>query len=85
MQKHNIDLYLRIIAHYLGTDPNQTNKIEPTKYINILKNQQRIGNQSLYYGLFSTEWIKQQVTYRQATGLPNDKNQALTGIKAMIT
>ena len=85
MQKQNIDPYLQIIAHYFRATDIQHKIPEKTKYTNILKTQLQIGPQSLHYRLVSLDWIKQQITYRETIGLPNDKNQAFSRIKAMTT
>lgn len=60
MQKHNIDPYLRIIAHYFHTADNKQDNQEPTKYIKIFKKQQWTGAQSLHYRLLSSDLINKK-------------------------
>ena len=84
MKKHNIDPDLRKIAIYFTNTKNNKKPKLSEKYRQILHTQVQLGYQSLHYGFFSKQWIETQTLYRKQMKLDNLKNQALTGIKAML-
>ena len=84
MKKQNIDPDLRKIVNYFTDTKNNEQPNLSDKYDQILQTQMKIGNQSLHFGYFSKQWIETQTSYRRQMKLDNSKNQALTGIKAMI-
>jgi hypothetical protein len=54
------------------------------EYSMLIETQQSIGEDSLLFGFFSTDWARLQDRYLQAVGLPRDPNEASRAIRSLI-
>jgi hypothetical protein len=56
----------------------------PDEYAMLHTTQETIGEDSLFFGYFTTDWVSIQNRYLIALYLPHSRNQAARGIKATI-
>ena len=60
----------------------QTSPLTHT-YINILRKQIKLGNDSIFYSFFRTSWVTKQMNYRKYMKIPNNKQHVFCAIKAV--
>ena len=84
-EKHQIDPALqRTLLLCLHSIILQSTNIKITgSYATLYKQQQTLGNQSLFLGWFSTNWTKIQQDFLHRNLRPRDKHQAYNGIKSI--
>jgi hypothetical protein len=54
------------------------------EYAMLLETQQSIGEDSLLFGFFSTDWVRLQDRYLQAVGLPHALHEASRAIRSLM-
>jgi hypothetical protein len=54
------------------------------EYSMLLTTQQLIGEDSLLFGFFSTEWVRLQSRYLRSVGLPSAHNEPNCAIRALL-
>jgi hypothetical protein len=57
----------------------------PNEHALLLANQDLLGPDSLFFGFLPAQWARLQDKYLLFRGLPNQRHEAVTGIKAMVT
>jgi hypothetical protein len=53
------------------------------EYSMLLTIQQSIGEDSLLFGFFSTEWVRLQSSYLCSVGLPSEQNEPISALRAL--
>jgi hypothetical protein len=56
----------------------------PDEYAMLKTTQEAIGEDSMMFEYFSTDWVSLQNRYLVALELPHFRNQAASGIKAVM-
>ena len=77
MRKNHMDPDLQH-ALYILLDTARIQQTPPftRDYISILRQQWKIGIDSVFFGFFITEWTQMQHAYLKLMKLPSDKNEA---------
>jgi hypothetical protein len=76
-------LVLYWLARFSNSDPIPLENLMDD-YAMLKTTQEEIGEDSILFGYFSTDWVKLQHRYLTARSLPTSRNQASRGIKAII-
>jgi hypothetical protein len=88
MERWQLDPSLRrILLHMLvplTTLPSIPLTHLADEYGMLLTTQRSIGEDSLLFGLFSTDWVKLQDRYLRTLGLPRSRHEATRAIRSMI-
>ena len=79
MRKHHLDLDLQYaLLSLLDTARIQQSPPFTRDYVKILQQQRKLGNDSVFFGFFTTDWINMQKDYLQLMKLPSTRNEANT-------
>ena len=79
MRKHHLDPDLQhALLSLLDTARIQQSPPFTRDYVKILQQQRKLGNDSVFFGFFTTDWINMQKDYLQLMKLPSTRNEANT-------